>query len=214
MRFFFSMITKSFQLYILFDFSFWIFELFNKQRGKYGVWVTDAGARTRERRGSVVSVVSLSSPMVLRVGVPFPPPVSGVHRPGSGRLGRNGTVGRALDDDAVPHVGRYTVVVPRYDGAVPLLGVRPERVDAAVHGVAVRALVVPRVVRLEMVPLAAHALGAHQAHVQLRVRRVLSEYLVAVGLPMVLGVCSATTIFVLKSSNLYFYGHSNNNYRQ
>lgn len=89
----------------------------------------------------------------------------------------------------MPHVGRYTVVVPRYDDAVPLLGVRPQRVDAAVHGVAVRALVVPREVRLEVVPLAAHVLGAHPADVQLWVDRVLQEYPVAVGPAVVLDVC-------------------------
>lgn len=113
--------------------------------------------------------------------------VGGGRRRIDGRF--DGGVRPVLDDDAVPHVGWYTVVVPRYDDAVPLLGVRPQRVDAAVHGVAVRALVVPREVRLEMVPLAAHVLGAHPADVQLRVDRVLQEYPVAVGPAVVLDVC-------------------------
>lgn len=71
---------------------------------------------------------------------------------------------------------------------MPFLRVRPQRVDATVNRVAVRALVVSRVVRLEMVPLAAHVFGAHLANVQFRVLRVLEEYLVAVGFPMVLDV--------------------------
>lgn len=101
----------------------------------------------------------------------------------------DGGVRPVLDDDAVPHVGRYTVVVPGYDDAVPLFGVRPQRVDAAVHGVAVRALVVPREVRLEVMPLAAHVLAAHPADVQLWVDRILQEYPVAVRPAVVLDVC-------------------------
>jgi len=120
---------------------------------------------------------------------------AGVFRPGRGRP-FGGIRATLQGKDAVPDGGRYAVIVPRYGGMVPLLGVQPERVDAAVHGVAVRALVVPREVRLEMVPLATYALGAHLADVQFRVRRVFPEYQVAVGLSMVLRVCG-TTIFVL-----------------
>jgi len=89
----------------------------------------------------------------------------------------------------VPHVGGDAVIVPWYDGVVPFLGVCPQRVDAAVYGVTVRALVVTRVMRLEVVPFAPHVLGAHFAHVQFGVVRVLVKYLVAVGLPVVFDIC-------------------------
>jgi len=72
---------------------------------------------------------------------------------------------------------------------VPFLGVCPQSVDAAVYGVAVGALVVPRVVRLEVMPFAPHMLGTHLAHEQFGVVRVLVEYLVAVGLPVAFDVC-------------------------
>jgi len=89
----------------------------------------------------------------------------------------------------VPHVSWNTVIVPWYNGVVPFLGVRPQRINAAVHGVAVRALVVPRVVSLKVVPFAPHVFGTHLAHVQFRVGWVFVEYLVTVGLPVVFDIC-------------------------
>jgi len=89
----------------------------------------------------------------------------------------------------MPHVGRDSVIVPWYDGVMTFLCVRPQRIDPAVHGVTVRTLVVPRVVRLKMVPLAPHVLGAHLAHEQFGVDRILVEYLVTVGLSVVFYVC-------------------------
>lgn len=115
---------------------------------------------------------------------------AGPHRFWSGRSGQRV---RDLDDHTVPHVGGDAVIVPWYDGVVPFLGVCSQRVNAAVHGVAVRALVVPRVVRLEVVPFAPHVLGTHLAHVQFGIVRILVEYLVAVGLPVAFDVCETPT---------------------
>lgn len=94
-----------------------------------------------------------------------------------------------MSDHAVPYVGWYPVIVSRNDRLMSFLRVRPERVDATVHGVARRTLVIARVMRLKVMPLAPNALVAHPANEQFRIRRVLVEYLIAVGSPVVLDVC-------------------------
>lgn len=88
----------------------------------------------------------------------------------------------------MPNIRGNPAIVSRYDGVVAFLSVRPQRIDPAVNRVALGALVIPRVMRLEMMPLAPHVFAAQLAHVKLRVRRVFGKYLIAVGPSVVLDV--------------------------
>lgn len=86
----------------------------------------------------------------------------------------------------MPYVCGNPAVIPRNSNLVTFLSVRSQCINPAVDRIAFRTLVIPRVMRLKMMPLAAHVFTAQLADVKFRVPGVFAENLIAIGFSVVL----------------------------